>query len=210
MDGSTARSRRTDVIPTEYRRDTDAPFVPDAPCFKGIVVCPLHIDTDPRPLQQDFINLPLAPEIFLARLDLMLTRVALFSLLVPDYDQALAFFTAIGFETREDTDLGGGKRWVRIAPPRADTEILLARAANQTQRDTIGNQGGGRVWLFLETQDFDADHALLTAAGAVFEASPRNEPYGRVAVWRDPFGNRWDLIQYTHADRSGTAATSGR
>ena len=131
-------------------------------------------------------------------------RVALFSLLVPDYDQALAFFTQINFECREDTNLGNGKRWVRIAPPGAETEILLARAVGAEQQAAIGAQGGGRVWLFLETQDFDADHAKLTAAGARFEAPPRDEAYGRVAVWSDPWGNRWDLIQFAHPDRSGT------
>jgi predicted enzyme related to lactoylglutathione lyase len=136
----------------------------------------------------------------------MPTLMSLFSLLVPDYDRALAFFTAIGFEIREDTALSGEKRWVRIAPPGAETEILLARAADDGQRNVIGNQGGGRVWLFLETEDFDTDHARLTAAGAVFETPPRDEPYGRVAVWRDPFGNRWDLIEYARADRSGTGA----
>ncbi|WP_102226575.1 VOC family protein [Acidimangrovimonas sediminis] len=132
-------------------------------------------------------------------------RIALFSLLVPDYDAALAFFTAIGFDCREDTDLGGGKRWVRIAPPGAETEILLARAAGERQEAAIGEQGGGRVWLFLESQDFDADCHRLAAAGARFEEAPRDEPYGRVAVWSDPWGNRWDLIQFARPDRGGTA-----
>ena len=131
-------------------------------------------------------------------------RIALFSLLVPDYDDALRFFTAIGFECREDTDLGGGKRWVRIAPPGAETDILLARAVGPEQVAAIGAQGGGRVWLFLETQDFATDMARLHAQGAVFEGAPRNEPYGRVVVWRDPWGNRWDLIQFAQPDRGGT------
>ena len=123
-------------------------------------------------------------------------RLALFSVLVPDYDAALAFFLRIGFECREDTDLGDGKRWVRIAPPGAETEILLARAIGARQRAAIGEQGGGRVWLFLETTDFAADYQRLQAAGAVFEEAPRTEPYGRVVVWRDPWGNRWDLIEF--------------
>lgn len=131
-------------------------------------------------------------------------RVALFSLLVPEYDPALAFFTKIGFEVREDTDLGNGKRWVRIAPKGAETEILLARAVGVAQDAAIGRQGGGRVWLFLETEDFEGDRKALVAAGAVFEGEPRDEPYGRVAVWVDPWGNRWDLIQFAEADRSGT------
>ena len=132
-------------------------------------------------------------------------RVSLFSLLVPDYDPALTFFTRIGFELREDTDLGNGKRWVRIAPKGAETEILLARAVGKQQEAAIGQQGGGRVWLFLETEDFETDYAMLAEAGAIFEAPPREEPYGKVAVWVDPWGNRWDLIQFAHADRSGTA-----
>ena len=134
----------------------------------------------------------------------MPSRVALFSLLVPDYDEALAFFGRIGFECREDTDLGGGKRWVRIAPKGAETDILLARAANPRQAAAVGEQGGGRVWLFLETEHFAADHARLLAAGVAFEGPVRSEPYGRVAVWRDPWGNRWDLIEFAHPDRSGT------
>jgi len=136
----------------------------------------------------------------------MPTRIALFSLLVPDYDEALAFFTGVlNFDCREDTDLGNGKRWVRIAPPGAETEILLARAVGEQQVAAIGEQGGGRVWLFLETEDFDADRARMLKAGVVFESAPRDEPYGRVAVWNDPWGNRWDLIQFSRTDRSGTA-----
>ncbi len=133
-------------------------------------------------------------------------RIALFSLLIPDYDVAIAFFTAIGFELREDTDLGGDKRWVRVAPPGAETDILLARASNARQRKAVGDQGGGRIWLFLETLDFKADHARIEAAGGRFEGPARVEPYGRVAVWVDPFGNRWDLIQFANPDRSGTSA----
>lgn len=123
-------------------------------------------------------------------------RIALFSLLVPDYDEALAFFTRIGFECREDTDLGGGKRWVKIAPPGAETDILLARAEGTRQTAAIGEQGGGRVWLFLETENFEEDYQKLKAAGAAFEEFPRDEPYGRVVVWKDPWGNRWDLIEF--------------
>lgn len=131
----------------------------------------------------------------------MPTRIAHFALLVPDYDEAIAFFLRIGFECREDTDLGNGKRWVRIAVPSGDTEILLARATNEQQSATIGQQGGGRVWLFLETEDFDADYRRIQSAGVSFEEPPREEPYGRVAVWSDPWGNRWDLIEYTKPRR---------
>ena len=123
-------------------------------------------------------------------------RIAQFSLLVPDYDEALELFTRIGFECREDTNLGGGKRWVRIAPPGAETDILLARAVGKRQSAAVGEQGGGWVWLFLETEDFAADYQRLEAAGARFEEQPRDEPYGRVVVWQDPWGNCWDLIEF--------------
>lgn len=196
-------------------------------------------------------------------------RLALVALLVPSYEAGLAFFVeGLGWDLLEDSDHGGGKRWIRVAPkaalpetaqpgaatamspngastaatqtdapikpkpnsppfhsapeeartqtpskagqtgtapaaPQKDTapspqepqtQFLLARAVGE-QRAAIGNQGGGRVWLFLHTDDFDCDSARLSAAGAVFEEDPRHEPYGTVAVFRDPFGNRWDLIQ---------------
>lgn len=136
----------------------------------------------------------------------MPARIAHVSLLVPDYDTALDFFRRIGFECREDTDLGRGKRWVRIAPPGARTELLLARAAQDRQSDAIGEQGGGRVWLFLETEDFARDYQRLRDAGVAFEGLPRDEAYGRVVVWTDPWGNRWDLIEYAHPDRGGTGS----
>lgn len=122
-------------------------------------------------------------------------RLALIALLIPEYDAAIEWFTgALGFSLLEDTDMGGGKRWVRVSPGNG-TEFLLARAVG-SQRDTIGNQGGGRVWLFLETEDFARDHAAFTAAGVTFEEAPRHEDYGTVAVFRDPWGNRWDLVQF--------------
>lgn len=131
-----------------------------------------------------------------------MTRLAAVAIVVPDYDEAIAFFTRrLGFELREDTDLGGDKRWVRVAPPGAATEFLIARAVGERQRAAVGNQGGGRVWLFLETRDFATAHARLRAAGVPFEGPPRVEPYGRVAVFRDPWGNRWDLIQYADPQR---------
>lgn len=123
-----------------------------------------------------------------------LSHLTLLAILVPEYDAGIAFFTQkLGFDLLEDTDMGGGKRWVRVAPKGAQTEFLLARAVGD-QRDAIGQQGGGRVWLFLRSDDFDADYAMMTAAGVSFEEEPRSEPYGMVAVFRDPFGNRWDLL----------------
>ncbi|MEL6960487.1 MAG: VOC family protein [Pseudomonadota bacterium] len=124
-------------------------------------------------------------------------RLSLLSILVPSYAEGIAFFVeTLGFDLLEDTDQGGGKRWVRVAPKGAETGFLLAQAATEDQRAAIGHQGGGRVWLFLETDDFARDHALFKKRGVLFEEDPRHEPYGTVAVFRDPFGNRWDLIEY--------------
>lgn len=123
-------------------------------------------------------------------------HLALLSLLVPDYDAGIAFFVGVmGWDLLEDADLGDGKRWVRVAPAGAQTAFLLARAVGD-QAAFIGKQGGGRVWLFLQTDDFARDHAAMLAKGVAFEKAPRQEPYGTVAVFRDPFGNRWDLIQF--------------
>jgi catechol 2,3-dioxygenase-like lactoylglutathione lyase family enzyme len=126
----------------------------------------------------------------------MRRRLGAVALVVPDYDAALAFYMGVlGFELRSDEDLGHGKRWVTVAPPGAETALLLARAATPAQAAAVGNQTGGRVGFFLETDDFARDHAAMRTAGVVFEEPPRDAPYGRVAVWHDPFGNRWDLIQ---------------
>lgn len=123
-------------------------------------------------------------------------KLSALAILVPDYDAGIAFFVGqMGFDLLEDTDIGDGKRWVRVAPKGAETAFLLAKAVGD-QTAAIGNQGGGRVWLFLETDDFARDHAAMTAKGVQFEETPRTEPYGTVAVFRDPFGNRWDLIQF--------------
>ena len=118
------------------------------------------------------------------------------TLVVPDYDPAIAFYvTGLGFELRADIPQGPGRRWVMVAPPGGTTGLLLARAATEAQQAAIGAQTGGRVAFFLTTDDFARDADRLRAAGAAFEEEPRHEPYGIVAVWRDPFGNRWDLIQ---------------
>ncbi|MGB2199975.1 MAG: VOC family protein [Pseudooceanicola atlanticus] len=118
------------------------------------------------------------------------------AIVVPGYEAGLEFFVGrLGFDLVEDTDMGGGKRWVLVRPSGGGTQLLLARAVNDEQRAAIGRQTGGRVGFFLNTEDFDADHARMLAAGVAFEETPRDEPYGRVAVFRDPFGNRWDLLQ---------------
>ena len=117
--------------------------------------------------------------------------------LVRDYDEAVAFFTRqLGFRLVEDTALGGGKRWVRVQPPDADgLSLLLAQAVTPEQQAGVGRQAGGRVFLFLETDDFARDHRAMLAAGVVFDEAPRHEPYGTVAVFRDLYGNKWDLLQ---------------
>ena len=127
----------------------------------------------------------------------MTQHLGLIAILVPDYDAGIAFFVEkMGFSLFEDTDLGHGKRWVRVGPAGAQTAFLLAKAVGAAQIAAIGQQGGGRVWLFLQTDDFARDHAAMRVNGVTFEESPRDEPYGQVAVFRDPFGNRWDLIQF--------------
>ena len=133
----------------------------------------------------------------------MAQHLALIALVVPDYDAGLDFYvTKMGFDLIENSDQGNGKRWVVVSPPGGQTRLLLARAVTDEQRASIGNQTGGRVFLFLHTDDFDADHKRMRAAGVTFEEPPRTEPYGKVAVFQDPFGNRWDLLQLVAADES--------
>jgi len=124
-------------------------------------------------------------------------RIAAITLVVPDYDEAIAHYCdGLGFDLVEDTDFGGGKRWVLVAPPGStETRLLLGKASTPAQRQRIGDQTGGRVFLILHTDDFARDHARFSAAGAVFTETPREEPYGTVAVFRDRFGNLWDLLQ---------------
>jgi len=125
------------------------------------------------------------------------SRIAAVTLVVPDYDEAIAHYCdGLGFDLVEDTDLGNGKRWVLIAPPGAsETRLLLGKASKPEQTARIGDQTGGRVFLFLETDDFERDHARMIAAGVRFVRPPRQETYGTVAVFEDLCGNRWDLIQ---------------
>lgn len=125
----------------------------------------------------------------------MATRLALTTLVVPDYDAGIAFCVdALGFALIEDTDMGNGKRWVVVGGAEGG-RLLIARAASDAQAAAIGNQTGGRVGFFAHTDDFATTHARLVDAGVTFVELPRNEPYGTVAVFSDPFGNRWDLIE---------------
>ena len=122
-------------------------------------------------------------------------KLAYSALLVPDYDAAIAFYCgALGFELIEDTDMGEGKRWVVIGGAGGGA-LLLAKANKPPEIAAVGNQFGGRVGLFAHTDDFAAAHERIAAAGGTFEEAPRHEEYGIVAVFRDPFGNRWDLIE---------------
>lgn len=123
--------------------------------------------------------------------------VGYITLLVREYDEAVAYYTrALGFTLIEDTPLPGGKRWVLVAPPGArETRLLLSRAKNRREADAVGSQAGGRVFLFLHTDDFRRDHAAFTGRGVRFLEAPREEPYGTVAVFEDLYGNRWDLLE---------------
>jgi len=126
----------------------------------------------------------------------MPARLSLTALLVRDYDEAIGFFVdRLGFTLDADTDQGGGKRWVVVTPGGGGAGLLLARPADAAQAARIGDQGGGRVILFLETSDFAGDHARMLGAGIRFLEAPRQEPYGTVAVFEDLYGNRWDLIE---------------
>jgi len=127
----------------------------------------------------------------------MTQRLGYVALVVRDYDEAVAFFThALGFQLIEDTDLGNGKRWVLVRPPGSSgTDLLLARAVNPEQALRIGNQTGGRVFLFLHTDNFWRDYREMTAKGVTFCRPPSDESYGTVAVFEDLYGNKWDLLE---------------
>lgn len=123
--------------------------------------------------------------------------IATVALIVANYDEAISWYVdRLGFVLTEDVDLGGGKRWVTITPGKGQgARLLLAEASGDAQRDAIGNQTGGRVFLFLETDDFARDHALMLEKGVEFREAPRHETYGTVAVFADLYGNLWDLIE---------------
>ena len=139
--------------------------------------------------------------------------IGLITLVVGDYDEAIAFYVdQVGFDLVEDspstTNAGDPKRWVVVRPPGATTGLLLAEpsADDEAQIGAIGNQTGGRVALFLNSDDFVADHQRMVDAGVTFIEEPREEPYGTVAVWEDLYGNRWDLIEHTPAPPASPAA----
>jgi catechol 2,3-dioxygenase-like lactoylglutathione lyase family enzyme len=127
----------------------------------------------------------------------MTREIGAVTLVVRDYDEAIAFYTgALGFELVQDTRLGDEKRWVLVRPAGSGgTALLLAKAATPEQAAAIGSQAGGRVGFFLHTDDFWRDHRAFTERGVRFAEAPREEPYGTVAVFLDLYGNRWDLLQ---------------
>lgn len=126
-------------------------------------------------------------------------RIAMFTVTVREYDEAIAFYVGkLGFELLEDTDLGAGKRWVLVAPAGAGEKgpgVLLAKAVTPEQLASVGNQTGGRVFVFIQTDDFWRDYRAMVARGVVFVREPREEEYGMVAVFEDLYGNRFDLIE---------------
>jgi lactoylglutathione lyase len=128
--------------------------------------------------------------------------IALVSLVVRDYDEAIAYYTsALGLELVEDSPRENNKRWVLVRPPGGlGAAILLARAANDVQLQAVGNQTGGRVFLFLHTDDFWRDYRAMQSRGVQFIEEPREEAYGTVVVFQDLYGNKWDLVQHTAAD----------
>lgn len=127
----------------------------------------------------------------------MTQSIATIALVVKSYDEAIAFYhDALGFDLAEDTPLDGDKRWVVMAPAgKSGARLLLARADGPIQEAAIGNQAGGRVMFFLETEDFAGDYARMLAKGVQFLEAPRQESYGKVAVFVDLYGNKWDLIE---------------
>jgi catechol 2,3-dioxygenase-like lactoylglutathione lyase family enzyme len=126
----------------------------------------------------------------------MTQSIATIALVVADYDDAIAFYCGkLGFALLADTDMGGGKRWVAVAPAGGGAKLLLAKADGVEQAAHVGNQTGGRVGFFLETDDFARDHAAYVEHGVKFHEAPRHEVYGSVAVFEDLYGNKWDLIQ---------------
>ena len=124
-------------------------------------------------------------------------KIGYVAVLVRDYDEAIAYYTqALGFALIEDRALSANKRWVLVAPSKGGgTCLLLAKASSPGQASRIGDQAGGRVFLFLHTDDFWRDYEAMRARGVAFEEAPRRESYGTVAVFKDLYGNRWDLLQ---------------
>jgi len=130
-------------------------------------------------------------------------RIAAVAIVVRDYDEAKDYYSRIlGFDVVDDRPMGDGKRWVVVAPPGSEMHLVLAKGTNAEQLSRVGNQTGGRVFLFLHTDDFYRDYAAYRERGVVFRELPREEVYGTVAVFQDLYGNLWDLIERSHAGSS--------
>lgn len=122
-------------------------------------------------------------------------KLAHIAIVVDDYDKAIQYYTTVlGFDLIHDEVLSETKRWVLVSPGEGSCQLLLAKAATEVQQQAIGNQSGGRVFLFLHTDSFDEDHARLTSHGVEIVRAPEQMPYGKVLVFRDTYGNLWDLI----------------
>lgn len=137
----------------------------------------------------------------------MSRQIALITLVVRDYDEAIRHYVdVVGFTLVEDTDRGHGKRWVRVRPGNGNgPDLLLAKAANDAQRTAVGNQTGGRVCMFIETDDFWRDYRGMLARGVKFTEQPREENYGVVVVFEDLYGNRFDLIEHRQKETRPSA-----
>jgi len=128
----------------------------------------------------------------------MSQTISLISLVVDEYDSAKAYYTQVlGFTEFEDTPMGPNKRWIVVGPSDTGVRLLLAQAKNDTEKNAVGNQTGGRVFLFLDTDDFWRDHKRYSEAGVEFIREPATEEYGIVSVFKDKYGNLWDLVQRT-------------
>jgi catechol 2,3-dioxygenase-like lactoylglutathione lyase family enzyme len=140
----------------------------------------------------------------------MSLTLSYFALVVRDYDEAIAYFVnVLGFHLLEDTPRSPDKRWVRVAPAvGSGAGLLLARAATPEQASRIGNQTGGRVFLFLHTDDFEGDYAMLLARDVDFIETPRHEDFGRVVVFRDLYGNKWDLVERPAIERADISSSA--
>lgn len=127
----------------------------------------------------------------------MTQAISMLALVVRDYDEAIAYFTGVlGFDLIEDTQMSATKRWVVVAPPgKRGVRLLLAKASNERQIERAGDQTGGRVFLFLDVEDFDATYARYLAAGVRFTEAPHTETYGKVVVFQDLYGNLWDMVE---------------
>ncbi len=126
----------------------------------------------------------------------MAQQITSLALVVRDYDEAIRYFVdKVGFELIEDIPMEPGKRWVVVRPAGSSTGLLLAKAKNDQQLSRVGDQTGGRVFLFIETDSFDDDYRRMQSVGIEFTEEPRHEAYGKVVVWKDLYGNKWDLIQ---------------